>query len=341
VEESKLPNRRDLHQISMVQKLVAAPGAERLSRLFWMVSKMAFVVTPIAALPLLVRAEVCGQLAGVKGPAVEILRIQRNRVEERIRYAMRIEASKVVPVECDDVIVTGVESSARLVLASAKLSIGAQSRIEISAHVGKEEGPAKVSLIDLTYGKIRSLVNRTKNIEATGQGSGPSSKGNDAKSQIRDDHRVEFKVRTFSAVAGVRGTDFFTSYDPNSGLTEQATIEGSVEIQQAGSSQKVLVSAGQQVAVETTAEAVRAAAEGKGRGSPPSNASEITTQVRPLKVIPIREELKNEIRAVSAVVSEDREFAHPEAIKVLGQPETWTQRKESIPEKLKDIKNEF
>ena len=41
------------------------------------------------------------------------------------------------------------------------------------------------------------------------------------------------RITTPSAVAGVRGTDFFVSHNPNTAITEQATIEGTVEVQRA------------------------------------------------------------------------------------------------------------
>jgi hypothetical protein len=46
--------------------------------------------------------------------------------------------------------------------------------------------------------------------------------------QKYDDETNKFQVKTKSAVAGVRGTDFFTSYTPSNNQTKVVTFEGSV-----------------------------------------------------------------------------------------------------------------
>jgi energy-coupling factor transporter ATP-binding protein EcfA2 len=286
-------------------------------------------------------AEICGQLAGVRGTGVEILRMQRGR-SENVRYAMKIAEKSVTPIECDDVVLAGKESSARILLADAKLSLGGESRIEIAAHTGagkSAQAPSHASLINLTYGKLRALVNRKKD-DATGETkvipsgtSAPAAKG--AKGQIT------FEIKTFSAVAGVRGTDFFVSYDPNAGTTSQATIEGSVEVAQAGTTQKVLVDAGKEVAVETTASAVRQAQERLKSADLPKVLPDANEPVKPLKVVALSESTKMDLRQTSAAVSDDRDFTSKKAIETIGQPSTWTIKRETVPDALKKIKNEY
>jgi hypothetical protein len=294
-------------------------------------------------------ADTCGQLAGVRGSTVEILRMQRGRhAAENVRYAIKIAEKSSTPLECDDVVVAGKESSARIILADTKLSLGAESRIEIAAHSGAASGSAgesRVSLLNLTYGKLRALVNRKKAPDgstvvtgaAKGKTQGPDSKG-----------KVTFEIKTFSAVAGVRGTDFFVSYDPNAGLTEQATIEGSVEVTQTGSLQKVLVEGGKQVAVETTAQAVRQAQEKIKSGEATTLGAELPKTlpgsdepVKPLKVVAIAEVTREELRQTSASVVEDTDFTSKKAVETLGQPSTWTLKHEPIPDSLKKLKNEY
>jgi hypothetical protein len=283
-------------------------------------------------------AATCGQLAGVKGPGVEILRMKAQADGERIRYAIKVAEGSVSPLECDDVVLAGRDSSARILLASAKLTLAADSRIELAAHTGADSSAAtsNVTLINLTYGKMRALVQKKKTEPAAATAGKPAGK----------EPQANFRVRTFSAVAGVRGTDFYTSYDPNAGLTEQATIEGAVEVQQVGTAQKVLVEAGKQVGVETTPAAVQAAQEriktGKDVGlEPPKQLPEASEKVKPLQVVAIRESTRNEIRIASAVAKDDKDFAHEKAVQVLGRPETWIFEREKVPEKLNKIKNEF
>lgn len=289
------------------------------------------------------QAEVCGQLAGVKGTGVEVLRLQSGREGEKIRHGLRVEANKVIPIECDDIVLAGRDSSAKIILANGKLSLGPESRIELAAHTGASSagGNAKVSLINLTYGKMRALIQKAPAAE---KGAAPAA-GVD-KGRPAAEPQASFRVRTFSAVAGVRGTDFFTAYDPNAGLTEQATIEGAVEVQQAGTNQKVLVEGGKQVAVETTPAAVAAAEEriksgGETSLEPPKLIPASSEVAKPIVVEPIKDSLRNEIRVASAVVRDDKDFAHPKAIEALGQPKTWVLERENVPDKLKQIKNEF
>lgn len=256
-------------------------------------------------------AQTCGQLAGVRGPNVEVLRLQRSRTGgDQVRYGIRIEEKKVVPLECDDVVLTGRDSSARIILATAKLSLGPESRIEIAAHTKSSNAgaAARVDLLSLTYGKVRALVNRKK--------SEPPPKTKDGK-----EPQATFKIKTYTAVAGVRGTDFYVSYDPNSTQTEQATIEGLVEVERAGAKQSVLVEAGQQVNVDT--------------------AKTAQAKEEPLKVVPLRDSVRNEIRLVSAAVRDDQDFTHKKAVETLGKPETWVLEREKVPENLKDIQNEY
>ena len=282
-----------------------------------------------------VEGATCGQLAGVKGKTVEVLRVQTGREGETVRYAMRMDEGKVAPLECDDIVLTGRDASVKLILASGKLSLGPESRIEVAAHSGSGGGNVsnKVNLINLTYGKMRSLIQKAP---VSPKGAGKVKEGD-----------VSFRVRTFSAVTGVRGTDFFTSYDHNTGLTEQATLEGSIEVRQTGSSQVVVVEAGHQVSVATTPNAVAEAKERLKSGTsdpsqePPKQLPDSSAKIAPLKVVPIRESLRNEIRVASVAVQDEKDFSHHKAVEIIGKPETWTFEREKTPDKLNKLKNEF
>lgn len=83
---------------------------------------------------------------------------------------------------------------------------------------------AKKTIIDLYKGKIRSQVNEKL------QGA-----------------KHYFKVRTRSAVAGVRGTDFVVSYDvTQKAVTKIQTIEGNVELSSGDSTKKQTILGGQE-----------------------------------------------------------------------------------------------
>lgn len=309
------------------------------------------------------KADTCGQLAGVRGNRVEILRTQTGRKDgEPVRYAIKIAEKSSTPLECDDIIVAGKESSARIILADAKLSLGSESRIEISGYSGRTSGSASgsgsnaasgdshVTLLNLTYGKLRALVNRKKDAAGNtvvGSGLKPGTAGN-LKNTDDSKSKVTFEIKTFSAVAGVRGTDFFVSYDPNAGLTEQATIEGSVEVTQSGTLQKVLVDGGRQVSIETTPQAVRQAQERIKSGQKfdqktelPKNLPSMNEAVKPLLVVAIAESTRQALRQTSAAVKEDPDFTSKKAVETIGQPSTWTLKREPIPDALKKLKNEY
>ena len=53
------------------------------------------------------------------------------------------------------------------------------------------------------------------------------------------DDKNTFQVKTKSAVAGVRGTDFLTSFSPSTGKTEVVTFSGRVDVGQAGPGGKI------------------------------------------------------------------------------------------------------
>lgn len=255
------------------------------------------------------RADVCGQLAGVKGPNVEILRRQSRTEGDNVRFGTKIAENKTSPVECDDIVLTGPDSSAKVILSNAKLTIGPLTRFEIASTL-KNDGASqpRVSLLNLTYGKLRALVQRKKDAM--------DSKQTKTEIQSGKPGQATFQIRTTTAVAGVRGTDFFVSFDSSSGVTDQATIEGSVEVSQPGGTTSVLVESGKQVTLDATPQAA-------------------------LKSVPIRDSIRNDIRVVSASARDDKDFTHVKAIEVLGKPETWVLERESVPDKLKNLKEEY
>jgi hypothetical protein len=124
-----------------------------------------------------------------------------------------------------------------------------------------------------------------------------------------------FEVRTRSAVVGVRGTDFYVGCDRESGNTSQATLDGLVEVTTLDRSRKILVNPGQEVSV--------------------------TSSKKPLAVQPMAQETKSEIRSVSVLAKDDSQFTEGSAVKILGSPKTWTLKREALPDKFKDIKNEY
>jgi len=264
-------------------------------------------------------AEACGRLEALRG-SVEILRVQSGSGTDTIRYL--VVAKPGISILCNDVIQTGPGGGAKLALGEDKITMAPDSRIEVSSF-SKPKGQPRVDLLQLSYGKMRAVVKNR----------GESEKA--AKEKAADSAQGRFRVKTFSAVVGVRGTDLFTSFDPNASQTEQAVIEGKVEVTQAGSNETVVVESGQQVSVPVEGKTLTAETDAAAAVDPNKVA------VKTLKVVPIQDSVRQDMRVASAVAKEDPTFTKPAAVTILGKPQTWTIEREPVPENLRKLKNEF
>lgn len=278
--------------------------------------------------------ETCGSVGGMKG-VVEILRSRDG--DDQVRNGFIVKRD-LEPVQCDDVILTGKDSAAKVLLGDVRIVMGADTRVEIAKTLKSKQvsAPPKVSLLALSYGKLRALVKKA----APAQGASALSADTSIKTgaaNSRDGASTEtFRIKTATAVAGVRGTDFYTSYDPNTAVTDQATVEGAVMVRQVGSKRAALVSGGNQVSVEPS-ESLRGLVKDN---RDESLKSEKEKRANELAVIPMQEQIKNQIRVVSTLAKADPEFTAPQAVKVLGKPELWTDSREKPPEG-EGLKNEF
>ncbi len=235
-------------------------------------------------------AETCGKLLKIQGD-VEIL-----RTKEAKDVRIGIKAVDQMPLQCDDIILTGRASRAKLKLGNTLITMSSQSRLAAEDYSEKTHEP---NLLSLMYGKIRALV---------------KPRGSDEKN---------LQISTSTAVMGVRGTDLFVGFDPNTRLTHQATIEGKVEVEQKATGQKIMVDPGQQIKIET-----RVDTEGE----------EVQA---PIKVEPISVKVVEQIRQASFIAKDDKEFATTEAVKILGEPAKWLPPDEELPLDLRGMKNEF
>ncbi|MCB0361910.1 MAG: FecR domain-containing protein, partial [Bdellovibrionales bacterium] len=258
----------------------------------------------------------CGRVDSARGE-VEILRLKSGSGESVNTVRKPIKVKNRQNLSCHDIIVTGKSSRAKLRLEGGTvLSLGPHSRISIEDYAKTSGSP---TLLHLTYGKVRTLfqANEEKDSKSTQQ-----EERNQADPANQD--LGSFRIRTSTAVAGVRGTDFYLSFEPNTRVTEQATISGKVQVEQVGTDQMVVVSSGRQVAViEQTPE------------------KEEKIEVKPLMVKPIAPALITEIKQTSLLVKNDKEFSSEEAIKILGSPEEWQAPEEEMPFDLKGLKEEF
>lgn len=273
---------------------------------------MRFVAASVSVLTIIVlftnipnsyASKPCGEITHITGK-VEVLRAQNNQDLNRIAISVK------TPFEllCTDVLVTQVGSRAKVKLDNGLITLSPNSRISIAKVVKGSQTP---SLLNLTYGKLRTFFDGKKA---------------EAKDKNKNPRETRFKIKTQSAVVGVRGTDFYVGYDPNKDLTTQATLKGEVEVEQINTANKVYVKGGEEVEVSSIDKIAK---------------DSVQTPIPALEVKPINKETIIEIRQTSPLVKEDLEFKSKEAIAILGEPERWTPPKDEIPGDLKDIKNEF
>ncbi|MBK9039602.1 MAG: FecR domain-containing protein [Bdellovibrionales bacterium] len=271
----------------------------------------------------------CGRIELTKG-RVELLRLKGGEASKAdgVRKAIVVNGKEVV--DCQDIIVTLQSARAKVRLSgNVLLTLGPHTRISIEEYAKNSGSP---TLVHLAYGKIRTLFNPagTESSSSSSSGSDANSKSDNKKSEP-ENKQSRFRMRTSTAVAGVRGTDFYLSFEPNTKLTEQATINGAVQVEQVDTGQSVLVNSGQQVVVEQVRE--------KSQTGASETKKEL--EVKPLVVVSIAPALVTEIKQTSLLVKNDQEFVSPESVKILGAPDDWKPSNEEVPFDLNGLKEEF
>jgi hypothetical protein len=106
-----------------------------------------------------------------------------------------------------DVIITAADSRAKIVMVdNNEINVSPDSQIEIQNYEYDPSQGKKNVLLNVIYGKVRSKVE-----------------------QKYDGKTSQFQIKTPSAVAGVRGTDFITSYNSSTHSSSVITFRGKVE----------------------------------------------------------------------------------------------------------------
>lgn len=128
-----------------------------------------------------------------------------------------------------DTVITNKDSRIKVVMIDGnEINISPDSKVVISKYQFENRGKKKNVLLNVLKGKVRSKVK-----------------------QKYDGNNNKFQVKTKTAVAGVRGTDFLASYNPQQNSSNIITFEGKVEFGLPGANGKILnpvaVSAGQTV----------------------------------------------------------------------------------------------
>jgi hypothetical protein len=111
-----------------------------------------------------------------------------------------------------DTIITGKDSRAKIVMVDKNvINVSPDSSLEIQNYEYAPEQGKKDVLLNVIYGKVRSKVE-----------------------QKYDGKGAKFQVKTPTAVAGVRGTDFMASFNQSNRASSVVTFEGRVEFGQPG-----------------------------------------------------------------------------------------------------------
>ncbi len=108
-----------------------------------------------------------------------------------------------------DTVKTGSDSRTKIVMADQnEINLSPETEMTLEVYANKPETGEKKVLLNVLYGKMRSNV----------------------KQKYQDDSESHYRVKTKSAVAGVRGTEFLASYDRASGKSEVVTFKGEVAV---------------------------------------------------------------------------------------------------------------
>ncbi len=176
-----------------------------------------FFATIACSLPQSVWAA-CGEILVSKGD----IKIERGGVEKNGKATPGPQGTKVCQ---GDTIVAGLQSRAKVKMEYGnELNISPESRIKLETYEYKPADNKKKVMLNVLYGKVRAAT-REENMY------------ND---KAKDGQANTFQVKTKSAVAGVRGTDFLTSFDRQTSKTEVITFHGKVEVGTLGAGGKIL-----------------------------------------------------------------------------------------------------
>ena len=164
----------------------------------------------------------CGKFVVVKGD-VQIDLVKTHKSEK----------AKVNSEICaGDGVSAGNEARAKIVMVDGnELNVSPDTKLVIEGYEYQPDQDKKKVLINVMFGKIRANVKQKYDDES------------------KDSSSNSFQVKTKSAVAGVRGTDFLTSFNQANGKSEVVTFSGKVDVGQVGPKGQIInsvsVSAGQ------------------------------------------------------------------------------------------------
>lgn len=143
-------------------------------------------------------AQMSGTMMVVKGEVTVIS--AKDKKESKAKVGTKVFEG--------DGIVTGADSRAKIVMADKNtINVTPDSKLIFERYENDPTSGKKNVILNVMYGKMRA----------------------DVKQKYNDDDS-KFRVKTPSAVAGVRGTDFLTSYNSQTKASQVVTFEGAVDV---------------------------------------------------------------------------------------------------------------
>lgn len=149
-----------------------------------------------------------GPLTAVAQNVNGVLRVVKGNVQIKSAKTGQTTRARIgAKVFPKDIIITAKDSRAKIVMVdNNEINVSPDSQIEIQNYEYDPAAGKKDVLLNVIYGKVRSKVE-----------------------QKYDGKTSKFQIKTPSAVAGVRGTDFLTSFNQSNGQSQVVTFEGAVQ----------------------------------------------------------------------------------------------------------------
>lgn len=138
-----------------------------------------------------------------------ILSVVKGNVQVQSGKDKSISPARVgMKVTQGDTIITGPDSRAKLTMVDKNvINVSPDSKLQLEKYEFKPDQDKKNVTLNVLFGKVRSSVE-----------------------QKYDGEQNKFHVKTPSAVAGVRGTDFLVSYSRTDSASKIVTFSGQVEV---------------------------------------------------------------------------------------------------------------
>lgn len=152
--------------------------------------------------------------------ACGVFEVSKGDIKVQSAQTKQITAAGVGAKICSgDTVISGKDSRAKLKMEDGnELNISPDSKIALENYQFDPAQNKKKVLLNILQGKVRAATKQE----------------NMYNDKSRDGADNSFQVKTKSAVAGVRGTDFLTGFDPKTNKSEVVTFKGKVEFGQPG-----------------------------------------------------------------------------------------------------------